>query len=79
MTHPRSQVRDAVRARLASPLQCTEAGDRVHVNRTTPLFAKALPAILVYARDEILTVTRLGLPVELRRSPACTTPTSSRT
>ena len=52
MSHPRSQIRDAVRARLAGPSPCTEAGDRVHVNRTTPLFAKALPAILVYARDE---------------------------
>ena len=52
MTHPRSQIRDAVRARLTGTTPRTEAGDRVHVNRTTPLFAKALPAILVYARDE---------------------------
>jgi hypothetical protein len=52
MTHPRSQIRDAVKTRLAGAEPRTEAGDRVHVNRTTPLFAKALPAILVYARDE---------------------------
>jgi hypothetical protein len=52
VTHPRNQIRDAVRTRLAGGTPRTEAGDRVHVNRTTPLFAKALPAILVYARDE---------------------------
>jgi hypothetical protein len=52
VTHPRSQIRDAVRTRLAGATPRTEAGERVHVNRTTPLFAKALPAILVYARDE---------------------------
>jgi hypothetical protein len=59
MTHPRQTIIEAIAARLKAPIAPapgpsyrTEAGPRCWTGRTKPLFAKDLPAILVYMGRE---------------------------
>ena len=55
MRHPRALIREAVAARLIDVLPRVDARitpQRIHIHRSTPLFAGKLPAILIYTRDE---------------------------
>jgi len=55
MKHPRTLLREAVASRLAATLPAVDArltASRIHIHRTTPLFAAKLPALLIYTRDE---------------------------
>jgi hypothetical protein len=69
MPHPRQEIRAAVRAMLATPSGQTfptAARDRVYATRSAPLAMNALPAILIYTRDERLDPTS-DYPVPGRR------------
>lgn len=53
--HPRAIIREAVRARLGDPTEGTyptSVGATVHASRTVPLWPGALPAIILYTRQE---------------------------
>ena len=55
MKHPRTLIREAVKARLSANLPKVDpriTPARISIQRSTPLFAGKLPAILIYTRDE---------------------------
>ena len=55
MKHPRTLIREAVKARLSADLPKVDprmTPARISIQRSTPLFAGKLPAILIYTRDE---------------------------
>ena len=55
MKHPRTQIREAVKERLSANLPKVDpriTPARISIQRSTPLFAAKLPAILIYSRDE---------------------------
>lgn len=56
MTHPRAQIRHAIRARLAQPLPdggfWTPAEDRVFTGRAPNLAQQELPVIVITAKEE---------------------------
>ena len=55
MKHPRTLIREAVKERLVAQLPTVDARikpARISIQRSTPLFAGKLPAILIYTRDE---------------------------
>ena len=55
MKHPRTQIREAVKERLSANLPKVDpriTPARISIQRSTPLFAGKLPAILIYTRDE---------------------------
>ncbi|WP_321336567.1 hypothetical protein [Breoghania sp.] len=71
MTTPRSQVREAVRAVLATAGESgfpTAAGARVYVNRSIPMDADAdFPVILIRSGDETIDQVRQGYDGTARR------------
>ena len=55
MKHPRTLIREAVKERLSANLPKVDPRitlARISIQRSTPLFAGKLPAILIYSRDE---------------------------
>ena len=53
--HPRAIIRDAVRGRIADPVNGappTDAGARVFASRTVPLWPAGMPAVVIYTRQE---------------------------
>lgn len=55
MKHPRTLIREAVKALLSANLPKVDAritASRISIHRSVPLFAAKLPAILIYTRDE---------------------------
>lgn len=55
MKHPRTLIREAVKVRLSANLPKVDpriTPARISIQRSTPLFAGKLPAILIYTRDE---------------------------
>ena len=55
MKHPRTLIREAVKERLSANLPKVDpriTAARISIQRSTPLFAGKLPAILIYTRDE---------------------------
>ena len=55
MKHPRTLIREAVKARLSANLPKVDPRmipARISIHRSTPIFAGKLPAILIYTRDE---------------------------